>query len=297
MKTNYRIPIVLGVLVVALNIIAFSVLAEKDATFYLCDIFVVLALAAQLGFSWLAFGKNKSLRSKVYGWPIMRIGLLYLCVTFAIAVFLILIPSVVRLFSTVTSVIFLLIIIAVIVIAMILNIFSFLLGVCFVVLAFFTGILCYSLYGGMEQFVNSAEAGAPLWIGIVLFVACTAAAAIGLVATTAIRDSVESKLDAQVTVTSAMIGLRNQAETLCKSVSDPEMSKLLRRVADDLKYSDPVASEATRSYDENLQRMLTDMSMAAARNDKVGLTQLVTTFNLQLVSRNQACKIDKARKR
>lgn len=297
MRTNYRIPLVLGILIVAVNIIAFAVPVEKNATFYLCDAFVVIALVAQLGICWLAFGKNKSLRSKVYGWPIMRIGLLYLSATFIISICLILIPAMAQLFSAATFAIFLLVILAGILIAMVLSIFSFRVGVAFMLLVALAGGLCYYLYGGTQDVAEAASAGVPIWIGIVLFVACTAAAAIGLVATTAIRDSVESKLDAQVTDTAAMVQMRSQAETLCKATTDPKISRLVRRVADELKYSDPVSSETTQSYDENLQRMLSDISTAVAKNDATELTQLTTMFQLQLASRNQACKMGKAAKR
>ena len=286
MKINYRIPLILGILIAAMNIIAFVIPVERTAVFILCDIFVVLALVAQLGFSRLAFGKNKSLRSKVYGWPIMRIGLMYLCATFVIALVLMLLPCAVELFTFSALVIFMIIVLIVCLLGGAFRAYTWKMAVIFAVTAV---IAC-----GIFYLVDLHDGAIPVWIGVVLFVICTAAAAVGMIAAAATRDSVERKLDDQVRVTAAMTDLRAQAEAICGAADDKEIKNLMKKVADDLKFSDPVTNERTIAYEQTLSQLVSDMATAVAKEDKAGLKKLIRQFNMQLSARNQACMLGKA---
>ena len=70
----------LGAAAVVYNVIAFALPFGKTAVFFLSWIFTMAALAAQVYVIRIAFFKGEGIKSKLYGFPIARVGLLYLAV-------------------------------------------------------------------------------------------------------------------------------------------------------------------------------------------------------------------------
>ena len=70
----------LGAAAVVYNVIAFALPFGKAAVFFLSWIFTMAALAAQVYVIRIAFFKGEGIKSKLYGFPIARVGLLYLAV-------------------------------------------------------------------------------------------------------------------------------------------------------------------------------------------------------------------------
>lgn len=90
MKNRSRGYAVLGILFVAVSVIVFAVPAEKTAAVWITYAFTVAALAAQLMIWKAALGRDKTLKSKFLGFPVLHIGIVYLLVQLAaLAVFLI----------------------------------------------------------------------------------------------------------------------------------------------------------------------------------------------------------------
>ena len=80
-KTNeIRWWIGLGAVAVVYNVIAFALPFPKTAVFFLSWIFTMAALAIQIYVIRTAFFKGEGIKSKLYGFPIARVGLLYLAV-------------------------------------------------------------------------------------------------------------------------------------------------------------------------------------------------------------------------
>ena len=70
----------LGAAAVVYNVIAFALPFGKTAVFFLSWIFTMAAIAAQVYVIRTAFFKGEGIKSKLYGFPIARVGLLYLAV-------------------------------------------------------------------------------------------------------------------------------------------------------------------------------------------------------------------------
>ena len=89
-EKRFLIMVVLAI--VMLNIILFVLPIRKTIVFYMADFFIVAA-GVLLGVSkYLAFQKNKdenTVRSRFFGWPIFRIGLIGFFVTVAVNIILI----------------------------------------------------------------------------------------------------------------------------------------------------------------------------------------------------------------
>ena len=80
-KTNeIRWWIGFGAVAVVYNVIAFALPFSKTAVFFLSWIFTMAALAAQIYLIRTAFFKGEGIKSKLYGFPIARVGIIYLVV-------------------------------------------------------------------------------------------------------------------------------------------------------------------------------------------------------------------------
>lgn len=80
MKQKYSVLAVEVIALVLFSLIVFIAPIPKTGVFWLSYIFAVIALAAQLAFVYVAFGNGTSARSRFYGFPIFRIGIIYLVV-------------------------------------------------------------------------------------------------------------------------------------------------------------------------------------------------------------------------
>ena len=80
-KTNeIRWWIGFGAVAVVYNVIAFALPFAKTGVFFLSWIFTMAALASQVYVIRTAFFKGKGIKSKLYGFPIARVGMIYLAV-------------------------------------------------------------------------------------------------------------------------------------------------------------------------------------------------------------------------
>lgn len=78
MKQKYSVLAVAGILLVLFSLVVFIAPFPKTGVFWLSYLFAVIAMVAQLAFVYVAFGGGTSARSRFYGFPIFRIGMIYL---------------------------------------------------------------------------------------------------------------------------------------------------------------------------------------------------------------------------
>ena len=84
-KNTTRVCIVLAVVLAVFCVVAFALPFVKNGVFWVSLIMGVVAIAAQLYVMKTAFAKGESARSKFYGWPIARVGVLYLAAQLGVA--------------------------------------------------------------------------------------------------------------------------------------------------------------------------------------------------------------------
>ena len=77
-KSTMRWWVILAVLLVAYNVVVFAVPFPKNAVFFVSWVFTLIALGAQAYMIRTAFYQEEGARSKFYGFPIARIGVVYL---------------------------------------------------------------------------------------------------------------------------------------------------------------------------------------------------------------------------
>lgn len=86
MKQKFSVLAVDLIVLILFSVIVFVVPIPKNGVFWISYVFAVLAVVAQLGFGYVAFSGTSTARSKFYGYPIFRIGIIYLVVQLIMSV-------------------------------------------------------------------------------------------------------------------------------------------------------------------------------------------------------------------
>jgi signal transduction histidine kinase len=79
-KTKLQGQIILAVVFVMFTVVAFAIPFEQNGVFWLAYLFTAVAIGAQIYVFKIAFEKGKKVKSALYGFPIIRIGLIYLVI-------------------------------------------------------------------------------------------------------------------------------------------------------------------------------------------------------------------------
>ena len=80
MKNKIRAGIVLAIIFAVYNVLAFALPFVHNTVFWLSYIFSVVAIAAQVYIMYTAFMKEEGAKSKFYGFPIAKVGVIYLLI-------------------------------------------------------------------------------------------------------------------------------------------------------------------------------------------------------------------------
>ena len=228
-KNKIRVITFAAIALVVFNVIAFVIPIPKSAVFWVAYIFGMLAIAAQLLFMNVAFSGKEDIRSKFYGFPIARIGVIY--------------------------------------------------GACQLLLSFAAMAL---------------GAFIPVWVPVVVFVIIAAAAGVGLISTDMVREEIEKQDEKLVKDVSRMRSLQSKMNVLI-SQSDVvgELKTELDKLADSIKYSDPVSSSATEQIEDELNFNIEELQKAIVDGDNASALTICKKTSGILAERNRLCKLNK----
>ena len=220
--------IYLGIAIGVFTLIACAMLANFNAMFVVAYLFGVLALATGWYTLRLTFKKGKDAKSQFYGFPILRIGAIYVIIQFA---------------ASILSMIF----------------------------------------------AKHLPVGIMLPAFFVLF--CFAAG--GLLATSATRDEIHRQDTELKKKVSKMRELQSMSRTMLQNCEDAELKKELEKLADALRYSDPVSSNALENVEKELTICINELQRAILEDDKSGAIGLCKRAVAILAERNRLCKLNK----
>lgn len=85
--------------------------------------------------------------------------------------------------------------------------------------------------------------------------------------------------------------LRADAELLCQKCDDPELKKQMQKLADDIRFSDPMSNERLAALEQELCATVTECSRALDEKNYVLASSLCKKAMLQLSERNMKCKV------
>lgn len=227
-KKNKSIILVYTIAAV-IYILTFAIVPfpKNSAAAWISFLFTVLAFGASFGITQKAFYCDAPIISKVYGYPIFRIGIIYLTV----------------------QVVFSLIIL---------------------IAGFFVKV--------------------PYWVALLPSFVFLGLAAIGFIATDNVRDMVE-KIDEDTKTATKTVELFNMdIASIIDLYENTEVKKDLEALAENLRFSDPVSSDATKDIENRIDELLAKLkNITNPDESKVIIKQLTNAVN----ERNRICKANK----
>lgn len=151
--------------------------------------------------------------------------------------------------------------------------------------------ICYMLIQLVVSIAFMACAWiAPVWLAVVVDVVILGLAAVGLIASEATRDEVVRQDVKVATDTSCITSLRALSAALVGQCTDPEVKKEVSKIADELKYSDPVSKPELAEVETELKMKLSSLQTAIKSGNKDVIIDSCKDLSAKLVERNTLCK-------
>lgn len=228
-KNRTRWGIGLGVLLVLYILVAFLIPFVHTATFWVSFVFTLIAFGVVGASFYIAFIINPDAKSRFYGFPIAKIGVIY---------------GAVQLIA----------------------------GLIFMALA----------------------AWVPAWIAVLVYAIALGAAVIGLISAEAVVEEIrvqDVKLKKDVALMRSLQSKLNQMAAQC---DNPDATAEVKRFAEEMRYSDPVSSEALADIERDLAAAVEELQSAIVDGDSAATKQLCRKASGILVERNRLCKLNKS---
>ena len=223
-KETLRAIIVMAVVLLAYNFAVFMIPCLKTATFWLSWVFTLLSFAVAGYAIYNSMMRNPDAKSRFYGFPIARIGVIYL--------------------------------------------------------------IAQIVVGGIFMALGHIL---PWWLATVLFTIGLAVAVIGLVSAEAVVDEIKVQDETLKKSVSLMRALQSKVGQMATMCEEPAIKAL----AEELRYSDPVSSEAIADAEADLSAAIDALQQAVVEGDSAAIAQLCRKASLLLAERNRLCKLNK----
>lgn len=225
MKKDFvRSTICLGVLLVLYILLAFLISFAKTAVFWISFVFTLVAFAVTGWALYTAFLKKPDARSRFYGFPIARIGVIYGGGQLAVGL----------------------------------------------------------LFMALGKWI-------PAWLAVLVCAALLGAAIIGLVSADAVVETIHTQDRKLKKDVAFMRSLQSKANQMAAQSSLPEVQQFCENV----RYSDPVSSEALAEIEGDLSAAVDDLQAAIVEGNNGRTCQLAQKADNLLCERNRLCKLNK----
>ena len=134
----------------------------------------------------------------------------------------------------------------------------------------------------------------PAWVAVLVYAIALGAAVIGLISAEAVAEEIhnqDAKLKKDVTLMRSLQSKLNQMAAQC---DNPDAAAEVKRFAEEMRYSDPVSSEALADIEADLAAAVAELQSAAVDGDSASVKQLCRKASGILAERNRLCKLNKA---
>ena len=149
--------------------------------------------------------------------------------------------------------------------------------------------VCYFAVQIVLGFAMMAIPVLPVWIATVVYVILLALTAMGMIGADAVVEEIhrqDTKLKKDVTF---MRGLQSKVNQMVTQTDVSEVGKF----AEDIRYSDPVSSEALTEIERDLAAAVDELQVAIVDGDRDAIPTLCRKASNILSERNRLCKLNK----
>lgn len=134
----------------------------------------------------------------------------------------------------------------------------------------------------------------PVWVAVLVYAIALGAAIIGLISAEVVAEEIhnqDAKLKKDVTLMRSLQSKLNQMAAQC---DNPDATAEVKRFAEEMRYSDPVSSEALADIERDLAAAVEELQSAIVDGDSAATKQLCRKASGILVERNRLCKLNKS---
>lgn len=224
-KNTVRFWVLFAVVVALYHVAAFAIPFAKSSVFFISYLFTIVAIFSQIYVVKTAANRGRDVRSRFYGFPIIKTGMAYLGSQLALGFFLMQAGTIV-----------------------------------------------------------------PVWAAVVLCAMLFGCAAVGFISADAVRDGVEYQ---DVKLQSDITFIRDlQAKTASFDTSglQSEAAHQMKKLAEAVRYSDPVSSAATQGVEGVLSACIDELQQVIWERNHSQVVELARNALQLLNQRNQICK-------
>lgn len=134
---------------------------------------------------------------------------------------------------------------------------------------------------------------APLWVAILINVLLAAVTLIGCITADTMRAEIADQDGRLKKNVSNIRELRSLSAAMLNQCGDEDLRDTLRKIAEELRYSDPVSSDATEDIEAELNSQLNDIQQAIVDGDSEGARELCAKALSSIAERNRICSVSK----
>lgn len=224
-KNTVRFWVLFAVVVALYHVAAFAIPFAKSSVFFISYLFTLVAILSQIYVVKTAANRGRDVRSRFYGFPIIKTGMAYLGSQLALGFFLMQVGTIV-----------------------------------------------------------------PVWAAVVLCAMLFGCAAVGFISADAVRDGVEYQ---DVKLQSDITFIRDlQAKTASFDTSglQSEAAHQVKKLAEAVRYSDPVSSAATQGVEGVLSACIDELQQMIWERNHSQVVELTRNALQLLNQRNHICK-------
>lgn len=223
-KNMLRGCAVLAILLVAYLLVIFLIPFAHTAVFWVSFVFTLIAFGVVAAACWLAFVRKPDAKSRFYGFPIARIGVIYGAAQ----------------------------------------------------------LVCGLAFMALGKWV-------PVWAAVLVYALGLGAAAIGLIAADTVAEEIQAQ-DVRLKVNVSF--MRDLQSKVNRMAAQCELAEL-RQLSEDIRYSDPVSSDALAEIERDLAAAVDDLQAAVVEGDWQAARTLCRNASALLTERNRLCKLNK----
>ena len=133
----------------------------------------------------------------------------------------------------------------------------------------------------------------PAWLAVLVYAIALGAAVIGLISAEAVVEEIrvqDVKLKKDV---SLMRSLQSKINQMAAQCDKPDAAAAVKQFAEEMRYSDPVSSEALAEIEADLSAAVDELQAAIVDGDSDAAKQLCRKASAVLAERNRLCKLNK----
>ena len=133
----------------------------------------------------------------------------------------------------------------------------------------------------------------PVWLAVLIYGIGLCLAVIGLISADAVRDEIENQDEKLKKDVELMRSLQSKVNQMVNMCDDADATAELKAFAEEIKYSDPVSSDALAEIESDLSAVIAELQYAVVDGDANSIKVLCRKATLTLGERNRLCKLNK----